>query len=784
MDPPEGAPDAAPEDAEAEPFSLTVDHAAALVQDLRKGGSSAASSLITPAQLQARLQALTAADEATAIKLSQSLARVFGDADGHMEHIVLGCGVGLLSAASASEKLRLAFYACDPQGVGFVTLQQVAQFIKAFASVVVTAVETMVAAAVDVMRAPPGLELAQMLIQEAAPAMKLSASTLSRSAKDLRLPHGINVCDFQAWALAHNSVAMWASRLSAVWAHRILGIPAPIQAMGGTSVVEALTAADDELNPDSVATLVASVWSGNAAVLRDRLYAMHAPETGQRLDMKQACLPLTMLAPSMTGAEVLASVCKRQGLEGPGTDGISPSSVLKPLQALSREVADGVLLSCSLLVCGRPRGGISRAVAFERLDPCALEAVDRLATQVLQDAADEAGALTGDTLASGLCGNAGLVSWVESLQQQWPWQCQLYNRTFSRSLRAQFVPSRAASDPPDPALANATPEEASSAVRIQAVARGKAQREMLKIHIRRATILQSVWRMMQARRRAKRVRDAQIEANTWDAEKNARDSRIRRNEAELLAMKQVPAKAVQSWSLSRRHDAAVRIQANFRAHGARVALPQQREAWRRKQAATAIQACARKWLRQTAIGAQFLQKKRHRPRLTAHMTDETIARWQNVIHSRRKHRGQVESLWRLRRTVQQMLEKRALCRMEREERRERREHLVVDMPNRRHLLMAAPNLDAIQSNPALVEQFPTPPATRLETARASHISLRRQVGQASLASKSPAQDSLAVACMNQTAGDILHPVLTSDRDDMEAELRRLRKSLTMSELNH
>jgi hypothetical protein len=99
-------------------------------------------------------------------------------------------------------------------------------------------------------------------------------------------------------------------------------------------------------------------------------------------------------------------------------------------------------------------------------------------------------------------------------------------------------------------------------------------------------------------------------------------------------------------------------------------------------------------------------------------------------------------------------------------------------------LMAAPNLDAIQSNPALVEQFPTPPATRLETARASHISLRRQVGQASLASKSPAQDSLAVACMNQTAGDILHPVLTSDRDDMEAELRRLRKSLTMSELNH
>ena len=50
-------------------------------------------------------------------------------------------------------------------------------------------------------------------------------------------------------------------------------------------------------------------------------------------------------------------------------EGVTIDGVVQAMNTLSREVADGLIVCCSLLVDGRPRGGVSRQQAFELLDP-------------------------------------------------------------------------------------------------------------------------------------------------------------------------------------------------------------------------------------------------------------------------------------------------------------------------------------------------------------------------------------------------------------------------------
>lgn len=626
---------------------LSLEAVAALTHELRSGTPT---STVGTKQL-AELLATACAADAKAGSVAASLCRIFGDGSGEMVPAVLACGAGLLSDTSPSERLKLAFHGCDNDSVGFLSLPQLSQFVKAFTCIFVAAVEAMVGAAMSALRVPEGSDLRAALMHGViSPAMKASVASLSRSAKELWCPHGINALDFQSWALAHHSVAFWTNRLSSAWSSRLLGLPFVGSTRPDDDVMRLIAAAGPSLSPSGAASLLAEAFPKfNNVALSERLFVLHAAEGAQQVELNFACASLVILmGEKIGGAKALENIHELQKL-GADVQASPGADILQLMTNISRDLANSVLVCCSLFVVGKPRSAITRQIAVERMDD---------AKTLSEDA---------------------LKSWIEVLQQFWPAQCQLLaSRTVRAALRTQRMRRGGTEQQDAPQWASDLPNNEVAAEKIQAAARGKLARNAMESRKYNATIVQTLWRMVKARGRLRALKLARQQEDKWDAERRSRISRLRSNEAELLAIKQVPAQAIRGWSLARRTDAAIRIQSAVRALRARQELPCKRLARRQEDAAKLIQVHAR--LRMEGPSDKLGQARKHRPRLIAHMSDEEIARWQNVIHSKRRVPGAHESLWSRRASIQESLERRALQRMEREQAKERRKQLILAIP--------------------------------------------------------------------------------------------------------
>eukprot|EP01048_Picozoa_sp_COSAG05_P017578 COSAG05_NODE_2421_length_3083_cov_4.710791_1_plen_172_part_10 len=123
---------------------LTLEAVAALTHALR---TDTPASTINAGRLGELIASNCAQDAETGTRVARSLAHIFGDGTGEMAPTVLACGLGLLSDTSPSERLNLAFHGCDNDSLGFLSLPQLSQFVRAFTCIFVATVEAMVDAA-------------------------------------------------------------------------------------------------------------------------------------------------------------------------------------------------------------------------------------------------------------------------------------------------------------------------------------------------------------------------------------------------------------------------------------------------------------------------------------------------------------------------------------------------------------------------------------------------------------------------------------------------------------
>ena len=522
---------------------LNVDRAALLIHEL----TSTPGVPVPVATVAERILAASGTEDAAGAEaVAQSLFSVFGGGAGEADASVLACGMALLSDATPSERLKLAFRACDRSDSGFVTAHRLAPFIGGFSQILVAAFERITAATATAMGAPAGNTAAQAaLLKDTMSTMKKSVASLSRSAKELWSPHGVGVADFQIWALGHHSIAVWVNRLAAVWSARILGLSTSVAGVPHEAGLSALQGAPPLLSAPKLTELLGELRGpGNAASLRERLFVMHAPEDGQNLKKKQVAVSLVLLMEGLEPAQALEAIAQmQQSAEASSPmEGVSISDVTQALSTLSREVADGLLVCCSLLVTGRPKGGVSRPLAFEHLDPHIRAAAESVADAVVR-VATESGEMTPESFAKAVSTNEELLTWVANLSEAWRGLCLLYNPTFCRALRVRHASVRG--------HVQETAEgggEGPAAVKIQAMARGATYRKKMLRAGTSATVVQSMWRMIKAKRAMGKTKGKMSSEEVWEREHRLRIERLRRNEAEMMAMKQVPANAVEGWS--------------------------------------------------------------------------------------------------------------------------------------------------------------------------------------------------------------------------------------------
>ena len=132
---------------------------------------------------------------------------------------------------------------------------------------------------------------------------------------------------------------------------------------------------------------------------------------------------------------------------------------------------------------------------------------------------------------------------MANLSEAWRGLCLLYNPTFCRALRVRHASVRG--------HVQETAEgggEGPAAVKIQAMARGATYRKKMLRAGTSATVVQSMWRMIKAKRAMGKTKGKMSSEEVWEREHRLRIERLRRNEAEMMAMKQVPANAVEGWS--------------------------------------------------------------------------------------------------------------------------------------------------------------------------------------------------------------------------------------------
>lgn len=660
---------------------LDVERTALLIH-----GLTASPDVPVSAALLAERIALAAdkADAGSARAVAEALVGAVGDGSGAADPSVLACGMALLADATPNERLKLAFQACDGADSGFVTVHRLSHFIKAFGGVLVAAVECILAATGATMGATDAS--AQMaLLREAMPKMKATIAALSRSAKELWSPHGIGVADFQIWAQSNHSVSVWVKRLAGVWAAPILrlGVSAPQTPADSLATMKQ---AETLLPPAKLLELLSGVWPGSAASLRDRMFVMHAPEDGVNLQKKEASASLVLLLENLEAPAALEAIAEMQrsapDAEAP-MDEVTVDSVLQAMSTLSREVADGLIVCCSLLVDGRPRGGVSRQQAFELLEPPLKEVADRIGGAVVAEATDaSSGEITPESFSKALSANADLVAWVEKLQSHWPSLAMLYSSTFCRALRVRHAARRGLPSAGGSGEGGSPRDRSAAASKIQAMARGATYRSKIKNASKGAVTVQSFWRMLKAKKEVDAIKERQAKEDMWERERRQRIERLHRNEAEMLAMKRVPANAVGTWSVARRVDAVVRIQAAAKGRAVRQTMEQRRLELQQANAARVVQKCVRRWLaapkEAAALPTRIRRDGRIRPRAIAKMTPETIATWQNVIHNRRQQRPRLEpsELWTMRRNIQEKLYDRSLRRLEFQERNATRDRLL------------------------------------------------------------------------------------------------------------
>jgi hypothetical protein len=668
---------------------LDVDRVALLIHGL----TASPDVPVSAATVAERIAAAAAAGgdaAAAAQSVAEALIGVLGDGSGEADPSVLACGMALLADATPNERLKLAFQACDSADSGFVTVHQLSFFIKAFSGVLVAAVECILAATGTAMGAPdPSAQMA--LLRDTMPTMKATVASLSRSAKELWSPHGIGVADFRLWALANHSVAVWVNRLAGVWAGPILRFDVSTPRMPAEAL-PALKQAEPLLSAPKLTELLSQHWPGNAAALRDRMFVMHAPEDGVQLQKKEASVSLVLLLENLEAPLALEAIAEMQqsaDAEKP-MEGVTVDGIVQAMSTLSHEVADGLLVCCSLLVSGRPRGGVSRQHAFELLDPPLKDIGDRVSGAVLTAAIDGAsGEMTAESFTKAVSSNADLAGWVKNLQSNWPSLAMLYSSTFCKALRVRHAARRGLSSAGGSVDGAGSPHDKDAAAsKIQAFARGSTYRSKMKSASKGAVMVQSFWRMLKAKKEVDTIKGRREEEDTWEKERRQRIERLHRNEAEMMAMKQVPADAVETWSLSRRIDSIVAIQAAARGRAVRRTMPQRRMELQQASAVRFIQKCVRRWMaapKADAGGSPSARSRREgiggkiRPRMIAKMGPETIATWQNVIHNRRKTRprpGSADELWAMRRKIQDKVYDRSLRRMEFEERNAARERLL------------------------------------------------------------------------------------------------------------
>eukprot|EP01043_Picozoa_sp_COSAG02_P014058 COSAG02_NODE_573_length_20153_cov_11.609305_7_plen_707_part_00 len=698
------------------------------------------------------------ASEQSARAIAETLVGTVGNGSGEADPSVLACSMALLADATANERLKLAFQACDGADSGFVTVHRLSYFIKAFGGVLVAAVECILAATSAAMGATdPSAQMT--LLRDTMPKMKATIASLSRSAKELWSPHGIGVADFQIWASSNHSVSVWVKRLAGVWAGPImrLSVSAP---RTPPDALAALKGAEPLLAPEKLTDLLSGVWPGSAASLRDRMFVMHAPEDGINLQKKEASVSLILLLQNLEPPAALEAIAEMQhqasDAEAP-MEGVTIDSVVQAMSTLSREVADGLIVCCSLLVDGRPRGGVSRQQAFELLDPPLKEVGDRIAGAVVAEATDaSSGEITPESFSKAVSTNADMVVWVEKLQSHWPSLAMLYSSTFCRALRVRHAARRGLPSAGGSGDSGSPRDKNVAASKIQALARGATYRTKIKTASKGAVTVQSFWRMLKAKKDVESIKQRQAKEDTWEKERRQRIERLHRNEAEMLAMKQVPANAVEMWSMSRRVDAIVAIQAAARSRAVRRTMPQRRLELQQANAARVLQKCIRRWMSAPKEAATLPTKIRRDgttlPRPIAKMSAETIANWQNVIHNRRQRRPPLEpsELWAMRRNIQEKLYDRSLRRMEFQERNANRDrmlrthvsvapaftsvfssrpifcgHNAGTIPAKTQLLMEAADLnDLRQDAEEWLHLFPAPPPSRLQNSRESHVAFR------------------------------------------------------------
>lgn len=590
-----------------------------------------------------------AGDAAPAI--ADALVQLFAD-EGGVHPTVLACGAGLLCGAVPAEKLRLVFNTCDADADGIISVDELAFIVKAYNYIVLALVQLMLDGAVDAMAGTRDDKAA--LLGEVMPVLNAGIARMSRDARELCSSFGITVADFSSWCTSNFCMSAWINRLCAVWSPKLLALgDGPPALLGGAL---AALPAEDAGSVQSVEALVAQVPAARAGPLRDRLLVLSEQHVAKKPCIATALLLLSGLE---TTAEFLTAVLDACVGEGAGEIPAAVAECMaESVRSIGEEVADVLLACTSLVLTGKARGGaIPRDAVVRRLAPRISQLVSSVATH--RSEAEAGSPLPVAAFRETWLQNEALQQWATTLQQFWPAVVQLYSQNFNGVLlNRQRQPAQMS-----PGSSPRATEEEEAAQKIQAAARRTTSRNKYKVSLSAAMRVQTVWRMHKSKSVVTVLRLQRDTRTDWEAERKRRMQRLKKNEQQLLALKQVPAANVESWATTQRHDSISSIQASWRGRKVRQEMPAARAEHMRSLAAVQIQDTVRAWLiRGRTVEPDAVSQSRQalKPRAVNQMTAETRQRLQQLIAAKRKTRVRPDSIVDLRTRVQTELEANAL----------------------------------------------------------------------------------------------------------------------------